>query len=70
MGDNEEACMPSHSSESSFVGDILDEAEQMAAAQLTAGGRTEVTRSMARRASLDFLRYNSTFENIRTYFVQ
>ena len=38
-------------SESSFAGDNLDEAEQMAAAQLTAGGSTVVTRSMARRAS-------------------
>ena len=43
--------MPSPSSESSFAGDNLDEAEQVAAAQLTTGGSTIVTRSMARRAS-------------------
>ena len=50
MGDEEKLCMPS-SSESSFAGDNLDEAEQVAAAQLTTGGSTVVTRSMARRAS-------------------
>ena len=33
------------------MGDNLEKAEQMAAAQLTAGGRSLVTRSMARRAS-------------------
>ena len=40
-----------HSSDSSLAGDNLDEAEQVAAAQLTTGGRTVGTRSMARRAS-------------------
>ena len=51
MGDEEKLCMPSFPSESSFAGDNLDEAEQVAAAQLTTGGSTIVTRSMARRAS-------------------
>ena len=56
MGDEEKLCGqklcgPSSSSESSFAGDNLDEAEQVAAAQLTTGGSTIVTRSMARRAS-------------------
>ena len=50
VGDEEKLYMPS-SSESSFAGDNLDEAEQVAAAQLTTGGSTIVTRSMARRAS-------------------
>ena len=36
---------------SSFAGDNLDEAEQVATAQLTTGVSTIVTRSMARRAS-------------------
>ena len=51
VSDEEKLCMPSSSSESSFAGDNLDEAEQVAAAQLTTGGSTIVTRSMARRAS-------------------
>ena len=46
----EELYMPSPS-ESSFAGDTLDEVEQVAAAQLTTGGSTIVTRSMARRTS-------------------
>ena len=50
VGDEEKLCiMPSSSSESSFAGDNLDEVEQVAAAQLTTGGSTIVTRSMARR---------------------
>ena len=51
MGDEEKLCGPSSSSESSFAGDNLDEAQQVAAAQLITGGSTIVTRSMARRAS-------------------
>ena len=51
LGDEVKLCGPSSSSESSFAGDNLDEAEQVAAAQLTTGGSTIVTRSMARRAS-------------------
>ena len=42
-------CGPSSSSESSFAGDNLDEAEQVAAAQLTTGGSTIVTRTRVRR---------------------
>ena len=44
MGNEEKLCMPSSSSESSFAGDNnLDEAEQVAAAQLTTDGSTIVT---------------------------
>ena len=47
VGDEEESYMPSSSSESSFAGDNLNEAEQVPAAQLTKGGSTlMVTRSM------------------------
>ena len=51
VGDDEELCMSSPSSESIFAGDNLDEAAQMAAAQVTTGGSTVVMRSMTRRAS-------------------
>ena len=43
MGDEVKLCVPSLSSESSFAGDNLDEAEQVAAAQLTTDGSTIIT---------------------------